>query len=301
LCQENEKARAQFERAIELFPEEIEPHLRLVDFCAGTGELKPLAKKYEKAISEQPRLAALRTALALIYSRQGRLDEAIQHGLEGSRLASGQELALRILAEVQLARATSLLRTNWDGAWLAFEDCAATLGQLTNLDSDQSAQWLEYAGRSFESFAEQSHRTNPPLPGGMDAQEVLALITAMRYYEKAGEQDPLRGVGRNAERVFQTISVLGQPKQLNIVADHLISGGFQADAMLVLTLSLRQDPDQAGAHHQLARLFTLTGPTGEMKQAVQHAKRAVEIEPNNSAFKQTLRFIQKVVDGLDRT
>jgi tetratricopeptide (TPR) repeat protein len=296
---EPEKARAQFERAIQLFPSAMEPHLRLVDLCTATGQLDALLVRYQRAIDEEPLLPAFRIALSLVCCRKGRLDEAIQQALEGARLAPGEELPLRNLAEVRLAKAVSLLPTNWDGAWQVFQDCATTLNLLTQIDSNQSGQWLDYAGKSFESFAEQSFQCNPSLMGGIGAEELSSLVSALFFFERAQAKDPDRTSSCSARRVLDTIRALAHPRELNLVAARLVTNASPQKALLLLGLSLEKDPDQAEAHHELARLLYLSGGPGGGKEALVHARRAVEIDPANPKYQPTVRFLLlKAPEGL---
>lgn len=113
---EFENARAEFERAIELSPDYMDPHYRLVDLCTKTQQLAPLQKRYEKLVADEPFRATARVALALVYSRTDQMDRAIQEALQAVRLAPREELALRVLAETQILKARSLLRSEWDAS-----------------------------------------------------------------------------------------------------------------------------------------------------------------------------------------
>jgi CHAT domain-containing protein len=289
---EDGKARTQFEHALELFPEATDPHIRLVDLCTKTGQLDFLLARYEKSVADQPFSAALRLGLALIYSRKEYMDEAIRQGLEAVRLAPDEELALRVLAETQFVKAQSLLRSNWQGAWIVFQDCVTTLTKLTHLNSERKGQWLAFAANKFEQFAMNSHQSNPPLDG-MHTREVSILTHAARYYQEAQDADPIRSAEQAHERITNVLLGLGNPHELAITAGYMQTDGCLREALFLLRLSLERDPEQAEAYYQLARVMHETGGEGSRESVLEYIARALKIDPQNQVYRQAERFFQR--------
>ncbi|HEY5175002.1 MAG TPA: hypothetical protein VII95_05500 [Terriglobales bacterium] len=178
----DDEAASQIELALQIAPDSLDAHFRLVDIYTRMGKLSELTARLAKDSLDDPFRAAPRLALSIVYARTGRFDEAIHQAQEGLLLSNSDELAFRVLAEAQMGKAHSSLRDNWDGAWLAFQDGALTLGRLANIDSAQQGQWLSFAAQWFERFAMDSHRTNPPFIGTMDPRELTILAHAAQYY-----------------------------------------------------------------------------------------------------------------------
>jgi len=73
-----EKARAEYQRALELDPAYAYARKNLADLFLEAGRLEEAVAHYEKALQDQPHLAMARNNLAVAYRRQGRLEEARQ-------------------------------------------------------------------------------------------------------------------------------------------------------------------------------------------------------------------------------
>jgi tetratricopeptide (TPR) repeat protein len=286
-------ARAQYTLALESAPDSLDPHYRIADSYAKTRELDDLLIRYERLVADEPFRAGTRLALALIHARLGRPDEAIRQALEAVRLAPNQELLYMALAEGQMSKAHSLLRSNWDGAWLAFQDCSTTLFRLTSSGTSQRGQFCAFAGRVFEQFAMASHFTNPPLSGGMDSGEVQVLAQASHFYRQAQEHDPWRAMDSDVARVLEVICALAKPGEITAAAGYLRLDGWQQEALTLLVLSLQADPEQAETYYQLA-LFTGDADNEESrKAALEHVRRAVNLDPENPSYRQAERYFEQ--------
>jgi tetratricopeptide (TPR) repeat protein len=286
--------REQLERALSAAPDELEPYFRIADAYAREGRLEQLVERFQKEVSDNPFLAGARVALALGLARGGQPDHAIQQGLEAVRLAPDDELAHVALAEGQMARAYSLLRSNWDGAWIVFQDCATTLFRLANSKWEESGQWSELAGKFFEDFAMKSHWLQPPLNfTGMASREVEILACATHFYRQAQEREPARATERAVTRVWETLSALASPEALSEAAEHLHQDGWRSEALMLLMLSLQADPDQAQAYARLAHLLYDETSEDSREVALDYIRRAIRLDPQNPAYLEAERYFQR--------
>jgi tetratricopeptide (TPR) repeat protein len=287
-------ARALYLAAMEIAPHELDPFFRLADSHRRTDELDALVAHYRERLDNEPFHAGVRLVLALAFAWTGRAPDAIQQALEAVALAPDDELPVRALAEAQNIHAHRLLDENWDGAWLAFADCMTTLLRLTRLDAEDAGQYLAYAGLLFENFAMASYRANPPLFGGMEFRELELLAHAIRFYERAGEQDPTRAEAaqRAAAQAQQIIIRLGSPEQLTTAAEHLRLDAWPEEALLLLALSLRLAPERADTLHQMALVLRERGPD-RREQACALVRRAIELDPGNASYRQTEQTLRQ--------
>jgi tetratricopeptide (TPR) repeat protein len=292
---EFENALAEFERAIDLAPDFMDPHYRLVDLCTKTHQLAPLQKRYEKLVADQPFRATARLALALVYSRTDQMDRAIQEALQAVRLAPREELPLRVLAETQILKARSLLRSDWDGTWSVFQDCVTTLYQLTSLESEQRGQWLAFAAKTFEDFAMESYRSNPPIMARMDSRELSILAHAACFYRRAQEKDQTRSSERDLSRITRLMVTLASPDEMSLTAGQLIADEQIEQALILLTLSLEQNPDQAEAYYQLAQLTYRVGGRENLSAALGYVRRALQADPKNQIYLEAELFFQRAI------
>jgi tetratricopeptide (TPR) repeat protein len=285
----NEEAANQIETAIRMAPDSLDAHCRLVDIYTRMEMLPTLTARLAKDSLDDPFRAGPRLALSIIYARTQRFDEAIQQAQKGVALASGDELAFRVLAEAQMGQAHSLLlRHQWDEAWLAFQDGATTIGRLLNIESAQEGQWLTFAAQWFERFATESHRTNPPFAMTMDVREITILAHATRYYRRAQKKDPFRNTENDRDRVTHLIATLARPAEIILAADQLRSDGYAETAMAMLLLSIQMDPDQPEAYFQLAQTFyALNGDTAAATETIQ---RALALSPGNKKYIEAQKF-----------
>lgn len=74
----HEKARIEYQRALELDPAYAYARKNLADLFLEAGYLDEAVAHYERALQDQPHLAMARNNLAVAYRRQGRLEEAMQ-------------------------------------------------------------------------------------------------------------------------------------------------------------------------------------------------------------------------------
>jgi tetratricopeptide (TPR) repeat protein len=284
------QALEEVETAVADAPLDIDIHFRLVDIYTGADRLSELLARYEKAILDEPFQPALRAGLALVYNRLGRSDEASQQALEAVRLAPQEVLPLRVLAESQFDIAMSRLRSDWDAAWTAFQDCANTLNRLgAQPGSPQNkSQWSYYVAQCLERFAMGSFQSNPPLMGGMESNELLLLARAADAYRQAEEHDPGRVTTEDQNRVGEIIRAFGQPEQMAQAARYLRADGDLSGAVVMLTLSLQEQPNQGAAYCELA--WTMDA-LGDRERARQEIQRALQFEPDNPQYREAKRLL----------
>jgi tetratricopeptide (TPR) repeat protein len=287
-------ARADYELALSYEPDGLEAHSRLVDSYGKTDELEELRVRYEQLKKDEPFNAGVRLALALIYARTGHPDDSIQQGLEAVRLAPNEELTYMALAEGQRSQAFDLLRSNWERAWLAFQDFASTSFKLMELGREQKGQWCALTGMVFEKFAVDSHFSNPPLTGGgLESREIVLLAMAANFNHRAMECDPWRNSAGVNARVYDTIRALAKPDQMTMAAGHLRLDGWLQEAIMILILSLQADPDQAEANFELAQLTFDPAIQSSQKVALDYLRKAIQLDPNNQKYKQTELYFQR--------
>jgi tetratricopeptide (TPR) repeat protein len=278
------------ETAVADAPLNIDVHFRLVDIYTGANRLSELLVRYEKAISDEPFQPALRAGLALVYNRLGRSDEASQQALEAVRLAPQEVLPLRVLAESQFAIAMSQLRSDWDAAWTAFQDCANTLNRLAAQPGSpqNKSQWSYFVAQCLERFAVGSFQSNPPLMAGMESNELFLLARAADAYRQAQEHDPGRVTTADQNRVGEIIRAFGQPEQMAQAARYLRADGDLSGAIVMLTLSLQKQPNQGTAYSELA--WTMDA-LGDRERARQEIQRALQFEPDNPEYREAERLL----------
>lgn len=285
-----EKALAEVEKAVAAAPHDVDVHLRLADVYTRLDRLPELLARYENQIAEQPFQPALRAGLALVYNRLGRSDQAAQQALEGVRMAPSDALLIRVLAEAQFNISMSRLRTDWDAAWTAFQECATTLVRLVAqpVSPQRKSEWTNFMAQCLERFAMTSFESNPPLMGGMESNELYLLARAVRSYRQAQEYDAGRVTTDAQNRIGDIMLAFGQPQQMARAARDLRNEGDLSGTILVLTLSLQKQPDQAAAYCELA--WTMDA-MGDREGARKYIQRALEFEPDNPECREAERLL----------
>jgi tetratricopeptide (TPR) repeat protein len=276
----------QIEIALQLAPDELEMHSRRVDIYAGQERLDKLEDLYRTAVSDEPRRAAFRVALALICARTGRMDEAREHAQQAVNLAPEEPLALRALGEAQYEKAMALIRPDPSAAELMFQECVTTLENLASRFVSPHGEWHFYAARCMEQFAARSREINGLFRDGMDFMELRALSSAMKHYVLAGKQDAERLVDQELRRVEADLWTFGRPQQMAQVARDFRMKGELSLALEILTLSLQREPEQGVAYHELALTFEVTG---DKQSAWRYSRRALEESPENREYQATFQ------------
>jgi len=98
------------------------------------------------------------------------------------------------------------------------------------------------------------------------------------------------------ERVLQRIPDHREAKLLS--AEVQLATGNADEAGRTLQSILRDDADDAPAHHNLAMVLE---SRGELAAALSHARRAVELEPSNSLYTVTLEEIERAAGRAELT
>jgi len=288
-----EGARRAYELALSHHPADMEAHSRLVDVNTHTNELENLLKRYQLLVRNDPFNPGVRVGLALILSRLGQHEDAIQNGLEAVRLASKDELAYMALAEAQRERCFYLLDNDWDAAWADFQDFAFTLDTLISTSQHQKGQWYALAATVFERFAMRSHFANPPLDLGMDTREITLLAMASHYCVEGMKFEPWRNFNEVGQRIDATLRALAKPEKISVAAGHLQADGRTTEALTLLILSLQLDPNQAEAKFQLAQIMS-NGTESGRQAALEYIREAIKLDPNMAKYREAEVHFKKL-------
>lgn len=249
------------------YPKYIHGYRLLAEAAQKKGEYREAADLFRRVLSADPEDLAARTGLALVYSEEGILDEAIWQMMRAFELAPGNgevRQNLRHLFEQRDGRAPGRLKLN--SAALArvylrdgwYERAIDELSAQLDSESDRVdlrvalAESLWRAGRRREAV-ETAHEILDELPFCLKANLILGqfyaeesnIDSAWDHLQVAQALDPENQV---AQQLFGSASYL-PPHQTMIRPPDKTAGAFQlaGDEDLpqwLRALSLAQEPEQ---------------------------------------------------------
>jgi tetratricopeptide (TPR) repeat protein len=257
--------------AVALRPQSPGARLNLAVVLREKGRLDEAVAACQETIRLMPDFALAHVNVGIALQDQGKLDEAIAAYQEAIRLKPDL-----VVAGMYLGR---LLRQSRRPAEAEQVVRAAIPWQETRARAAPDAE------RDREHLAELYHLLWTVLIDAKRFQEALAINRdhVLPLFEQLAKDFPNQGRYRHQVAV----------SHFNLGV-HLNGIGQYQDAEQALRLALKLEPDYADGHYGLAWLLA-TRPDIQLRdpqQAVVHASKAVELEPGNGRYWNTLGIAQ---------
>jgi Flp pilus assembly protein TadD len=206
----------------------------------------------ERYLTENPRSAEAHHQLGILYQTQGRKTEALRHLQEAARLDTTTVGYLRTLAD------------------------------FTYVDQGNAQE----AVGLYQTVLEQN-------PNDVEVLTILGNVyVAHRQFEEACEMfntivrvEPWNSHAKKmTEAITRQFPTNGGPHTY-AEARAAAEAGHVDEATAILERLLQRDPAHAMAHNDLG---VLAASSGENDRAVEHYRRALQLQPNNQTFKKNL-------------
>ena len=276
-----EESRRQFEAALATQPDHPEAHHGLANLLATSPERRAEAlAHYEAALRARPRTAEIHNDLARLFaSWPGHEAEAIAHYEEALRLKPNFAIAHNNLANllVSLPGRTAEARSHYEQALQLDPNLTLSHNNFANLLADFPHE---------ETAAIEHYQTALRLdPGYAPAHYNLGRLL-------------LRLPGRQAEAMTQLQEALRLQPDSNATRISLAGllaqqPGRENEAIALYEQVLEQQPGHAQVHHVVA---VLLARQGRFEAALQHSRRAVELNPANAEARQVLAYLLGRID-----
>jgi tetratricopeptide (TPR) repeat protein len=287
-----EESIAAYNEALARDPQLVVAHYNRLNSYIAMRDLETPVRLYEQQRSDSPLDPTPRMMLGRIAILRGDLNTGVRELREAHRLAPQDFTVHSALCDGLLNLAISLLRDDFDGAWSVYELCADELASLIKEHPTMKADAYILAAECHEKMAMESHFQQPPLSLEFGDAELQVLGYALNYFRRAGEMAPHRQRPREGfDRVAQILIEFPKAAELTRVARVLREADLREEALLFLTLSLRENERLAGTHYELGLLGidqARAEPEG-IAEARKHIERALQLDPGNQEYLATLR------------
>jgi tetratricopeptide (TPR) repeat protein len=288
-----------YDKALALAPRWANLHRNALNSWRGVGDLDTPRRRYEQAVADDPFDAASRMALALLYSIEGRYDDAVREGREAVRLDPDSAGVRYTACEIIAQAAIATLPVDWHGAWALFEEVLADYRALADMPGAARADALTRLGEDGLTMAVKSGTANPTALGAVIGEQEAWLIgTAVAALEEAAKLAPDRRrpqAGLAAARDLMNISP--DPATRLAYAQGLADADADDQAITALQRAIDEYPDNAGLHYQLGMLCarTTADSTGGLIRAKNCFTEAIRIDPHDHGYRAALEHVTALI------
>lgn len=291
-----EEALAEYQRAAELMPNELNYRLREGMAYGRSQQLEHMLKVLQRAAEMRPDDAETHHQLGQAYESLGRTQEALEEYQRAARLEPGDGALLKRLGRLQRAMGLTV-------------DSLATLERAAHLfpqDGEAHYEWalsLEETGEVEKALEEYRKGARLQVENPVfwlaiarcarclgklsEAQIALRTVLSLEPSSAAARSELsriLEAQGRYQEALQENLAALKlEPEGAwhHYRTSSLYLGlARPQEAVLYLKKALELEPQHAGWHHELGRL--LEG-FGEGEEALKEYRRAVELDPTQPA------------------
>jgi tetratricopeptide (TPR) repeat protein len=265
-----DEAIGHFRTALQLDPNDRYAEYNLGNALAAQNHVDEALQHYARALTLDPANPNIPNNLGLALAKQGKYDEAIRWYGEALRLDpeyanAHNNLGLALAAQGKV-----------EDAQRHYEE-AVRLNPRFALACNNLGRLLAAHGRKDEAVR-QFNRALEIDPKDKNAYLNLGDLsadqgqfeTAIEQYRKALENDP-----QNADLY-------------NSLANALIRMRRIDDAVHYYEMALQLNPRHAGAHCNLGSVLALKGDKASLDAAIQHFRKALEIDPDQATARQGL-------------
>jgi len=301
-----EEATALFEKTLLDDYESCENHLNFAVMLMKTGKTGRALTEFREAgrFCDESRQPLIYRNLAVANLKMGREGEALGRVEDGLFLDPGDPYLLglkgMLVASADPARAESLfVRSARRGAMS--DDFLYQLGILFLKTGRPSAALmpLETISSRRPGDMEASLNYSEALIGSGrhgEAEERLRPLIAAGGGDEASEKlaRVLFRTGRFEEALELYENLTGTPENLDRVAMCHHNAGRSAEALAIQRGVVRERPEWAVGHVNLAAILAALG---ELDEARLHLERALELEPDNAAAKLNLGILKRALEG----
>ena len=253
--------------------EPLNPSARLVRSASldGLGDLSQTRAVLTSLIHDYPKLEGPYLQLGLLDIQEKRYDEAEAIFRKHYQPGQGDLRLLKGVVEMYAGRA------QWDKAIAVIEkelDARSQSPELRRLLAETAGR----AGR-FDLAIEQYQKLQQMQPTATDIAFQLGLL-----YDAKGEFAPALAQFQTARRLNAK-----DPLPVAMLGKVLEQTGRRQEAIANYRESLRLDPENTSVMNNLA--FALVETNGDLNEAMQMARRAVQKNPGNLEYTDTLGWV----------
>ena len=301
-----EEATALFEKTIREDYESCENHLNFAVMLMKTGKTGRALTEFGEAgrFCDESRQPLIRRNLAVASLKMGREGEALGRVEEGLSQDPGDPYLLglkgMLVASADPAQAESLFARSARRGPMS-DDFLYQLGILFLKTGRPSAALmpLETISTRRPGDVEAALNYSEALIGSGrhgEAEERLRALIAAGGGEEASEKlaRVLFRTGRFEEALEIYAALPATPENLDRVAMCHHNAGRSAEALAIQRGVVRERPEWAVGHVNLAAILAALG---EVEEARSHLQKALELEPDNAAAKLNLGILERALEG----
>ncbi|MCH2186321.1 tetratricopeptide repeat protein, partial [Myxococcota bacterium] len=274
---ENNRARSELARAVELNPGLIEARRLLIGVHGGLGEHEYAVENGEIYLAAKPEDSMTRILVAQSLVRLGRVDEAIEL-VEAIPPDARSLEALFALGRLQAAQGDLVgARQNMLAANEMLPHDARILEVLVGFD------------RAEGKISHSIKRVNDAIlakPDDGDLHRLKGIVGLMSGDQYAGEAGLKRAIELNPNDLAA----------YQYLAQFYASTGRTAETIALYESATENQPNNAAAHHMLGMLYEMTG---KRDQALKEYEAAIENNPDAAESKNNLAYLMAETDGAD--
>jgi tetratricopeptide (TPR) repeat protein len=296
---------AQFEAAVSKRPRFIEPQLALIEISQARGDYKSTLRYTDRLLNLNPRLTRIRLARAVALMNTGRELDA-RREMETLERSAPNDTELRFqlgmldLHERKFASAEAGFRklTPDDGGdGRAISALVRTLAAENRVD-DALAVIHQHVAKAPKSVVLHALLAKTAAETGrydVAIEEYRQMLASAPNSEQTalalGVTYRLKGDNTNAVTYFQKAHDVApnDPEPIKRLAGALALSGRQEEAVENYRRALKLTPNDAVLLSNTAYLMADTG--GNLDEAMSLAKKAIQLDPRQPAFTDTLGWI----------
>lgn len=290
--QDKQGALAEFKKATELEPEHFKAQLYLASLAMDAKDYKLAANAYSQMLKIQPYNPELRYRLGFAYSKYGEINKAIE----------------------EFRAATMINENHWD-AHLSLANLYARQSQNNEAIDECMLILKNSSDPTFRSYVmlllAQLYVANGEYDNAISICESITkgrngrIVVAEAYY-RMGSAYKEKGEKNRADENFQksidAYKALIEEDKKNVELNYDIAMVYDARSDYKLAEQhlgrlIALKPDEANAYNYLG--YILVEQNKELELAVSYVQKAIEMEPNNGAFHDSLGWAYYKLEKLD--
>ncbi len=294
------------EADVEAEPKNPESHRRLAQARLAAGDRNGSAQALKRALALKPEDFDLRLALAVVYAEDQRYldaDKVLAQSEDGSERVFGARIA-NAAREAQPALLKRIERALKRTSPETLPTRAFLLGQVAELGKrwDDALAW--YAKETTDAAINDAALRRAVISARekSDLAAAQALLVAMRERSSEAEVDVdawlletelVAEKDRPAAAAIYDAALAAHPRDFRLLYARALYrvenddlAGLEADLRTILDI----DPDNPQALNALG--YTLADKTERHDEALGYIKRALEIDPNEGAFIDSMGWVQ---------